>query len=165
MLELILFFVFFLIIHNLISFLGFKFGIKKLGCFSSIVVLILNVIISISISTSIVKDESNKFFDFNDSSEKNTKEEENKKQEFYSTTKKSSINYSTNKNYNYNSNSEYETNYDNEYIIDDYNDNDYNEDSEGKVRVGAICKDGTRSNSTGSGACSHHGGVAYWLYE
>lgn len=118
------------------------------------------LIISISISSSLVKDESNKFFDFNDSSKKNTKEVESKKQEFYSTTKKSSINYSTNKNYNYNSNSEYETNYDDEYIIDDYN-----EDSEGKVRVGAICKDGTRSYSTGSGACSHHGGVAYWLYE
>lgn len=27
-------------------------------------------------------------------------------------------------------------------------------------RVGAICKDGTRSNATGKGACSHHGGVA-----
>lgn len=31
------------------------------------------------------------------------------------------------------------------------------------VRVGAICNDGWRSDATGSGACSHHGGVAYWL--
>lgn len=30
-------------------------------------------------------------------------------------------------------------------------------------RIGAICKDGTRSNATGSGACSGHGGVNYWL--
>jgi hypothetical protein len=33
------------------------------------------------------------------------------------------------------------------------------------VRVGATCKDGTHSNATGSGACSHHGGVAVWLYN
>lgn len=31
------------------------------------------------------------------------------------------------------------------------------------VRVGAICRDGTRSSATGRGACSHHGGVAQWL--
>jgi uncharacterized protein YraI len=30
-------------------------------------------------------------------------------------------------------------------------------------RYGAICRDGTRSNATGRGACSHHGGVAQWL--
>lgn len=30
-------------------------------------------------------------------------------------------------------------------------------------RIGAVCKDGTRSNATGSGACSNHGGVNYWL--
>jgi uncharacterized protein YgiM (DUF1202 family) len=32
-------------------------------------------------------------------------------------------------------------------------------------RVGAVCNDGTRSNATGRGACSHHGGVSYWLTE
>jgi hypothetical protein len=32
------------------------------------------------------------------------------------------------------------------------------------VRVGATCNDGSHSNATGSGACSHHGGVAFWLY-
>lgn len=32
-------------------------------------------------------------------------------------------------------------------------------------RVGAICRDGTRSYATGRGACSHHGGVSYWLFE
>ena len=31
-------------------------------------------------------------------------------------------------------------------------------------RTGAICRDGTRSSATGRGACSHHGGVARWLY-
>lgn len=31
-------------------------------------------------------------------------------------------------------------------------------------RVGAICRDGTRSYATGRGACSHHGGVDHWLY-
>lgn len=31
-------------------------------------------------------------------------------------------------------------------------------------RIGAICRDGSRSFATGRGACSHHGGVAYWLY-
>ena len=30
------------------------------------------------------------------------------------------------------------------------------------VRVGAYCNDGTTSNSTGSGACSGHGGVSSW---
>lgn len=32
-------------------------------------------------------------------------------------------------------------------------------------RVGAVCNDGTTSTATGSGACSHHGGVARWLYN
>jgi hypothetical protein len=31
-------------------------------------------------------------------------------------------------------------------------------------RCGAVCNDGWRSNATGRGACSHHGGVAYWVY-
>jgi hypothetical protein len=31
-------------------------------------------------------------------------------------------------------------------------------------RIGARCRDGWRSDATGSGACSHHGGVAEWLY-
>lgn len=31
-------------------------------------------------------------------------------------------------------------------------------------RCGAVCVDGTISSSTGSGACSHHGGVKKWLY-
>lgn len=31
-------------------------------------------------------------------------------------------------------------------------------------RTGAECRDGTRSSATGRGACSHHGGVARWLY-
>lgn len=31
-------------------------------------------------------------------------------------------------------------------------------------RIGAICNDGTRSNATGRGACSHHGGVREWIY-
>lgn len=35
--------------------------------------------------------------------------------------------------------------------------------STGGQRIGAICKDGTTSKSTGSGTCSHHGGVAQWL--
>jgi hypothetical protein len=32
-------------------------------------------------------------------------------------------------------------------------------------RVGAICEDGSRSDATGRGACSHHGGVSRWLYS
>ena len=36
--------------------------------------------------------------------------------------------------------------------------------SSGK-RVGAVCEDGTRSYATGSGACSYHGGVCYWIYD
>jgi hypothetical protein len=31
-------------------------------------------------------------------------------------------------------------------------------------RIGARCGDGWRSDATGSGACSWHGGVAEWLY-
>lgn len=30
-------------------------------------------------------------------------------------------------------------------------------------RTGAICNDGSRSTATGSGACSHHGGVDFWV--
>lgn len=36
-------------------------------------------------------------------------------------------------------------------------------DSSRTNRVGAVCNDGSRSSATGSGACSHHGGVNYWL--
>jgi hypothetical protein len=36
---------------------------------------------------------------------------------------------------------------------------------QGIYRVGAICNDGTQSSATGSGACSHHGGVNCWLYS
>ena len=32
-------------------------------------------------------------------------------------------------------------------------------------RVGAVCNDGWKSGATGRGACSHHGGVDYWLYD
>ncbi|AEA45344.1 DUF3761 domain-containing protein [Fluviicola taffensis] len=32
-------------------------------------------------------------------------------------------------------------------------------------RVGAVCSDGTGSFATGSGACSHHGGVSYWVED
>jgi hypothetical protein len=42
--------------------------------------------------------------------------------------------------------------------------NNYNSENI-KVRVGAVCRDGTTSTATGRGACSHHGGVDYWLYE
>ena len=31
-----------------------------------------------------------------------------------------------------------------------------------EIRTGAVCNDGTSSTATGRGACSHHGGVAYW---
>jgi uncharacterized protein YgiM (DUF1202 family) len=31
-----------------------------------------------------------------------------------------------------------------------------------EYRTGAVCNDGTNSSATGRGACSHHGGVAYW---
>jgi hypothetical protein len=34
-----------------------------------------------------------------------------------------------------------------------------------KYRVGAYCRDGDRSYSTGRGTCSHHGGVDYWITE
>lgn len=35
--------------------------------------------------------------------------------------------------------------------------------STNSYRSGAIYKDGWRSKATGRGACSHHGGVLYWL--
>ena len=31
-------------------------------------------------------------------------------------------------------------------------------------RTGAVCRDGAGSRATGSGACSWHGGVAYWTF-
>lgn len=33
------------------------------------------------------------------------------------------------------------------------------------ARTGAVCNDGSSSSATGRGACSHHGGVAYWTYN
>ena len=36
--------------------------------------------------------------------------------------------------------------------------------SQSNRRTGAVCNDGWRSSATGSGACSWHGGVAYWTY-
>lgn len=33
------------------------------------------------------------------------------------------------------------------------------------IRTGAVCCDGSHSNATGRGACSHHGGVCQWLYQ
>ena len=40
-----------------------------------------------------------------------------------------------------------------------------NDDASSGERVGAVCMDGWRSNATGRGACSHHGGVRYWVYQ
>lgn len=31
-------------------------------------------------------------------------------------------------------------------------------------RIGAVCNDGWHSSATGRGACSHHGGVSYWVH-
>lgn len=39
----------------------------------------------------------------------------------------------------------------------------YNYNNNDDFRGGAICRDGSRSYSTGRGTCSHHGGVARWL--
>ena len=39
----------------------------------------------------------------------------------------------------------------------------YQAPSSNGTRYGAICRDGTRSDATGRGACSHHGGVSMWL--
>lgn len=56
------------------------------------------------------------------------------------------------------------------YSLSSFNDkkfinSDFLQHTEHKIRIGAVCKDGTRSNATGRGACSHHGGVRYWLYK
>lgn len=32
-------------------------------------------------------------------------------------------------------------------------------------RIGAVCMDGWHSSATGSGACSHHGGVHHWIHS
>jgi hypothetical protein len=42
-------------------------------------------------------------------------------------------------------------------------DDKYSCDSSSPNRTGAVCKDGSTSNSVGSGTCSGHGGVKYWL--
>lgn len=39
------------------------------------------------------------------------------------------------------------------------------ENSKDEIRTGAICNDGWVSYSTGSGTCSHHGGVSTWTYK
>lgn len=89
-----------------------------------------------------------------------------------------------NRTYYYDDDSDYYSdNNDSDYYYDDEEEYDYdNEDddnqnkiiqnyyskyypTETRVRVGAVCNDGTTTKATGRGACSHHGGVAYWLYE
>ncbi|HLV64128.1 hypothetical protein [Galbibacter sp.] len=59
--------------------------------------------------------------------------------------------------------------YDNSSIEKGYKKRNYNQSrtikKDNRIRVGAVCNDGTTSNATGRGACSHHGGVAYWLVE
>jgi hypothetical protein len=37
--------------------------------------------------------------------------------------------------------------------------------AQSRYRVGATCNDGSSSSATGSGACSHHGGVQCWRYS
>jgi antitoxin component YwqK of YwqJK toxin-antitoxin module len=44
-------------------------------------------------------------------------------------------------------------------------DGDYKKTQFMQARVGAICNDGWESSATGRGACSHHGGVNYWLVQ
>lgn len=44
-------------------------------------------------------------------------------------------------------------------------DGEYKQTQFMQVRVGAICNDGWESSATGRGACSHHGGVNYWLVD
>ena len=39
------------------------------------------------------------------------------------------------------------------------------QDTTPRHRIGALCNDGTSSSATGSGACSHHGGVDCWKYS
>jgi hypothetical protein len=39
------------------------------------------------------------------------------------------------------------------------------EDSSISYKIGAYCNDGWESDATGSGACSHHGGVELWKYK
>lgn len=50
-----------------------------------------------------------------------------------------------------------------EDIQDTYFDNSYECQNNSANRIGARCKDGSHSKSTGSGACSGHGGVEVWL--
>ncbi|WP_027003395.1 hypothetical protein [Hugenholtzia roseola] len=38
------------------------------------------------------------------------------------------------------------------------------EDLHDKKRVGCICRDGVKRNTTGAGSCAGHKGVKYWLY-
>lgn len=40
-----------------------------------------------------------------------------------------------------------------------------NSSSTNTTRIGAVCNDGTTSTATGRGACSHHKGVAHWVYN
>ncbi|WP_230466806.1 DUF3761 domain-containing protein [Faecalibacter macacae] len=65
-------------------------------------------------------------------------------------------------NYEIDKSIDFKNNYDVNDIETIRNNYDYNE-TNFNYRSGAICNDGTQSSATGRGACSHHGGVAYWL--
>lgn len=49
------------------------------------------------------------------------------------------------------------------YVFSKYIKNGRARVSNYSVRTGAKCRDGSTSSATGRGACSHHGGVSYWL--
>ena len=52
------------------------------------------------------------------------------------------------------------------FIVCFFIDSSFIQDNGGNgKRIGAVCNEGWRSYSTGSGACSHHGGVDYWIYD
>lgn len=187
----VLFFIFCILYSFFVKIRG-----KALGCFSTIVTVILSVILVEGLFTylSISDTKSAKKELIKDNH--NITNDINKINHTYKQNNVNHINQTTNPTTYNNSDSYTQEQSESYYYIDDDSDyyedyeveynSDYNEDAldyyfnnkktnrdkenynyqyETRVRVGAVCNDGTTTEATGRGACSHHGGVAYWLYE
>lgn len=151
MIELFIFFTAFAIIFRLISYLIFKFKGSTLGCFSTIFTILMTLLLSMSIAIKLnpLPDES--FFN-----PKSEKREIIDKKQIENGLQKTKLN---------NDHSPLKSNYLVPKLNHKVNNDIITDINVEKIRTGAICNDGSYSDATGKGACSHHGGVQYWLYE
>jgi hypothetical protein len=167
MLEFFIFIIAFFIVFGIISGIVYKIKGREMGCFSTVLTLLLTVIISMSIAIKLNPFPDQSFFISKKEKKAINKtdvsiENKNKTHKNISPVKDGSSKRIESNNFsspdsrntkNYKPNPNFRTNYKSEQKI-----------NTNSVRKGALCRDGTFSKATGRGACSHHGGVKEWLY-